>query len=93
MDDLDFVHQTVTVTASAGTAEPTDYPTVKDAFDAINAGTHQGNVIVNVVTNTTETASAVLNSSGAGSASYTSVLVRPYNDGVTVAGRPFKAAG
>ncbi len=83
----------VTVTATAGTAGPTDYPTVKDAFDAINAGTHQGDIIVNVVTNTTETASAVLNSSGAGSASYTSVLVRPYNDGVTVSGATLQGRG
>ena len=83
----------VTVTATAGTAGPTDYPTVKDAFDAINAGTHQGDIIVNVVTNTTETASAVLNSSGAGSASYTSVLVRPYNDGVTVSGPSLQGRG
>lgn len=83
----------VTVTATAGTAGPTDYPTVKDAFDAINAGTHQGDIVVNVVTNTTESASAVLNSSGAGSASYTSVVIRPYNDGVTVAGATLQGRG
>ena len=67
----------VSVTATAGTPGPTAYPTLKDAFDAINAGTHQGAVSVLIVTSTTETASAVLNNSGAGSANYTSVLVRP----------------
>ena len=74
----------VTVTASAGTPGPTDYPTLKDAFDAINAGTHQGDITADIVTSTTESAPAVLNSSGAGPASYTSVLVRPSNDGVTI---------
>ncbi|MEO8275263.1 MAG: Calx-beta domain-containing protein [Thermoanaerobaculia bacterium] len=74
----------VTVTATAGTPGPTDYPTVKDAFDAINAGTHQGDITVSVIVSTTETAPAVLNSSGAGAAVYTSVLVRPSNDGVSI---------
>ncbi|MBK7934620.1 MAG: hypothetical protein IPK01_14345 [Acidobacteria bacterium] len=75
----------VSVTATAGTPGPTAYPTLKDAFDAINAGTHQGAVSVLIVTSTTETASAVLNNSGAGSANYTSVLVRP-NAVVSVTG-------
>ena len=66
----------VTVTATAGTTGPTGYNTVKEAFDAINAGTHQGAVTVSVNANTTETASAVLNASG-GTSAYTSVLVRP----------------
>lgn len=76
----------VTVTATTGTTGPTDYPTLKDAFDAVNAGTHTGVVTVSIVTNTTETAPAVLNSSGAGSASYTSLTVRPTADNVTIAG-------
>ena len=77
----------VTVTATAGTTGPTDYTTLKGAFDAINAGTHQGAITIDIVANTTEGATpAVLNSSGAGSASYTSVLIRPTNDGVTIAG-------
>ena len=66
----------VTVTATAGTTGPTGYNTVKEAFDAINAGTHQGAVTVSINANTTETASAVLNASG-GTSAYTSVLVRP----------------
>src|ERR1044071_5847539 len=53
------------------------YPTLKDAFDAINAGIHTGAVSVSVVLDTTETASAVLNASGSGSASYTSVTINP----------------
>lgn len=77
----------VTVTATAGTTGPTDYGTLKLAFDAINAGTHQGAITVSIVASTTEGATpAVLNSSGAGSALYTSVLIQPTNDGVTVDG-------
>ena len=74
--DNDGPASPVTVTATAGTTGPTGYNTVKEAFDAINAGTHQGSITVLINADTTETASAVLNASG-GTASYTSVLVRP----------------
>lgn len=62
------------------------YPTLKDAIDAINAGTHTGAITVDVMANTAETAPSVLNASGAGAANYTSIIIRPGNDGVTVAG-------
>ncbi|MEO8209052.1 MAG: T9SS type A sorting domain-containing protein [bacterium] len=66
---------------------PATYPTLKDAFDAINAGTHTGAVTVDIVLGTTETATAALNASGTGSASYTSVVVTTSNGaGVTVGG-------
>lgn len=68
---------TVSVTATAGTTGPTGYSTLKGAFDAINAGTHQGDITILINGNTTETASAVLNNSGSGAALYTSVLIRP----------------
>src|SRR5437764_3610923 len=78
--------QNVNVTATAGTASAS-YTTLKGAFDAINAGTHQGAITVDIALSTTEGATpAVLNSSGAGSAVYTSVLIRPSADGVTVTG-------
>jgi hypothetical protein len=64
--------QNVNVNPGAGS-----YPTLKAAFDAINAGTHTGAVTVNIVGDTTEAASAVLNASGAGSASYTSIVISP----------------
>ncbi|MBX7211996.1 MAG: hypothetical protein K1X78_27065 [Verrucomicrobiaceae bacterium] len=67
----------VSVTATAGTPGPTSYTTLKDAFDAVNAGTHQGAVTMSVTANTTETAPAVLSASGTGSASYTSVGISP----------------
>jgi FG-GAP-like repeat/NPCBM-associated, NEW3 domain of alpha-galactosidase len=79
--------QNVNVTATGGTTNAT-YATVKAAFDAVNAGTHTGAVTFDVVANTTEPSntSAVLNSSGAGAASYTSLLIRPAADNVTVSG-------
>ncbi len=67
----------VSVTATAGTPGPTSYTTLKGAFDAINAGTHQAAVSVSITGNTTETASAVINASGSGSANYTSVTIMP----------------
>ncbi len=67
----------VNVTASGGTPGPTTYTTLKLAFDAINAGTHTGMIQLLFTANTTETASAVLNASGTGSASYSSILIQP----------------
>ena len=88
---LSVVSQTawaqVSVTATAGTLGPTPYVTLKDAFDAINAGTHQGAITIGISANTTEAAApCVLNSSGAGSALYTAVSIRPTADAVTVSG-------
>jgi hypothetical protein len=53
------------------------YATLKEAFDAINAGTHTGAVTIGINANLTETASAVLNASGSGGANYTSVVITP----------------
>ena len=83
----------VRVTATAGNTGPTFYGTLKDAFDAINAGMHQGAINIDIQCDTVETASAVLNASGAPS-SYTSVLIRPSGgaarsiSGAIVAGSP-----
>ena len=78
--------QNVNVTATAGTAAAS-YTTLKGAFDAINAGTHQGAIVCNIALSTSEGATpAVLNSSGAGSAIYTSVLIQPSADGVSISG-------
>jgi len=64
--------QNIIVNPGAGS-----YPTLKDAFDAINAGTHTGAITISVVGNTTEASSAVLNASGTGAASYTSIGMSP----------------
>lgn len=63
--------QNVTVNPGAGS-----YATIKGAFDAINAGTHQGTITIAIVNNTTETAPAVLNASG-GTSNYTSITISP----------------
>lgn len=67
----------VEVSATGGTTGPTGYTTLKGAFDAVNAGTHTGTLDVAICGDTTETASAVLNASGSGSASYTAATIKP----------------
>ncbi|HEY0461476.1 MAG TPA: Calx-beta domain-containing protein [Pyrinomonadaceae bacterium] len=82
----------VTVTASAGTATGT-YNTLTEAIAAVNAGTHQGNIVISINQNTTEPGTVVINSTGAGAASYTSLLIRPTADGLTVAGASLQGRG
>src|SRR6218665_1967525 len=74
----------VQVVATAGVTGPTSYTDLGSAFAAINAGTHQGVIAVGISANTTETAPCVLNSSGAGSALYTSISIAPIADNITV---------
>jgi Secretion system C-terminal sorting domain len=64
--------QNVSVNPGAGA-----YPTLAGAFAAINAGAHTGAITVNIVNNTAETVSAVLNASGTGAASYTGITIQP----------------
>ena len=82
---FNYSYAQVDVAATAGTPIG-NYTTLKGAFDAINAGTHQGDIAISISANTTETASAVLNSSGAGSALYTNIGISPSVDGVTISG-------
>lgn len=76
----------IEVEATAGALGPTAYLDLKTAFDAINAGTHQGVINVEVCGNTTETASAVLNSGAVAPAAYTGVTVRPVGAARTITG-------
>src|SRR5215471_5629176 len=85
----------VSVTATAGDPGPTNYTTLGNAFAAINAGVPQGAITISLVGDTDETTvSAVLNASGSGAASYTSVLISPSGgvtrtiSGATTAGNP-----
>lgn len=66
----------VDLTATGGTLNAS-YITLKAAFDAINTGTHTGVITIGISGNTTETATAVLNASGSGSANYTSITISP----------------
>ena len=76
----------VEVEATAGTLGPIAYPDLASAIAAINAGTHQGAINVEICASTVETGAMFLNSNGAGSAIYTSVTIRPLNDGLTISG-------
>ena len=65
--------QNVTVNPGAGS-----YPDLASAFAAINAGTHTGVITVSIINDTPEPAGgAILNASGSGAASYTSILITP----------------
>jgi len=66
----------VTLTATSGTASA-NYSTFSAAIAAVNNGTHKGNIVIKIHTNITETANTTLNGSGTGSASYTSIKIRP----------------
>lgn len=90
--DNDTASGPVTVTASAGTTSGT-YNTLTEAVAAINDGTHQGDITVNINQSVSEPGSVVINSSGAGAASYTSVLIRPTADSVVVSGASAQGRG
>lgn len=54
------------------------YPTVNDAFLAINNGVHTGAITIDITGNTTEPSTPIpLLASGQSSASYTSIVLRP----------------
>jgi hypothetical protein len=69
----------IVVTSSGGTTLMNTYSTLKQAFDAINAGTaHSGVITIAIIGNSIETASAVLNASGTGAppSSYSSIGIQ-----------------
>ncbi len=76
------LHAQVTKTVGAGG----DYTTLKSAFDDINAGIITGNIELQVIDDITETALAVLNASGSGSASYTAIKIYPTVSGKSISG-------
>ncbi|MEI6143568.1 MAG: hypothetical protein WCP85_30100, partial [Mariniphaga sp.] len=76
----------ISVTATVGTLGPSTYTTLKEAFDAVNLGAHQGLITIQVTASTSEAASAVLNASGNGLASYTSITIYPTSSGLSISG-------
>jgi hypothetical protein len=63
------------------------YNNLGSAFTAINTGNiHTGSIIILVTANTIENSPAVLNASGAGACSYSTVVIQPGSDVVTIAG-------
>ncbi len=86
--DIHRASAQVSVTATAGNPGPTNYTTVNAAFDAVNAGTHQGAIEFLVTGNTTEPATpSALVSSGTGAASYSALVIRPQGDRI-ISGLP-----
>ena len=85
MGAYEYAVGNVYVTATAGTGSGI-YASIKDAFDKINDGTHQGVITTILNGSTTEIASAVLNASGSGSASYSSLNLYPSSTGFSVSG-------
>lgn len=62
------------------------YSTLKQTFDAINAGTHTGALEIRLNKSTTETVVAVLNASGTGSANYSSINIFPTAANIIISG-------
>jgi len=62
------------------------FDNLKLAFDAINAGMHTGALDIKINSSITQNVSAVLNASGTGSASYTSIHVYPTVTGLSING-------
>ena len=82
----------VSVTATAGTANG-NYTNLTTAIAAVNAGTHQGAIVISVNASVTEPGTVVIHSSGAGAANYTSILIRPTGDAITVSGASVQGRG
>ncbi|MFN0200922.1 MAG: T9SS type A sorting domain-containing protein [Bacteroidia bacterium] len=62
------------------------YATLQAAFAVVNDGTYTGAVQISITANTTEPATAVLNASGAGAASYSAVTIMPVGGARIVSG-------
>ncbi len=82
---IEYTPPYVEVNATVGTSLAY-YPTLKDAFDKVNNGTHKGNITIKIKNNTTEPVSAVLNASGTGGSSYASLNIYPTVTGLSVSG-------
>ncbi|HJV18498.1 MAG TPA: hypothetical protein VJ552_01355, partial [Sediminibacterium sp.] len=74
----------VSLTATQGNTTGS-FTTLKAAFDAINLGTHKGNIVIQINANVNETASAVLKQSGYNSVSnYSGITIYPTVAGLTI---------
>ncbi len=62
------------------------YNDLKTAFAQINNGVWTGAISIRLLGSTTESSTAILNASGSGSASYSSVLIYPDAAGLTISG-------
>ncbi len=63
------------------------YSSLKGAFDALNNGTlNTGDFEIRIISNVTESSSAILNASGTGSSNYNSVTIFPTGSGYSISG-------
>jgi len=69
--------QTNNITVSDNNFTVGSYNTLKEAFDAVNAGTHTGTITMTVNLDTVETAMTNITYSGNGLANYTSITISP----------------
>ena len=68
----------IQVNATQANQGPTCYASLREAFNAVNAGTHKGAITISVNGSTSETASATLYQSGyGGNSSYTTLKILP----------------
>jgi hypothetical protein len=70
------VNAQISLTSTSGTTTGT-YSNISSAFAAINAGTHQGVITINVVGNTTEPAVVTALLKSASPSNYSSILITP----------------
>jgi hypothetical protein len=75
----------VNVQATAGTTTGT-YTTLNAAFAAINAGTHQGAININITGNTIEPATPVDLLKSASPSNYTQITIKPQGGNFTITG-------
>lgn len=77
------VSQRMSITATEGAATG-NYATLNEVFDAINSGTHKGDITISVNGNTSLTTTATLNAGGSGL--YNSVKIVPNGGASTIIG-------
>jgi hypothetical protein len=82
---IEYTASNIEVNATIGTLTD-NYPSLKAAFDKINDGTHKGEITIKIKSSTTEVSSAILNASGTGSSSYSSVYIYPTETGLSING-------
>ncbi|HEY3386594.1 MAG TPA: hypothetical protein VGK46_08800 [Saprospiraceae bacterium] len=67
----------VQVSSTGGNNGPVVYSTLKEAFDVINSGVHTATITIEISGDCVEPLSAILNASGMGDASYSSIHLSP----------------
>jgi len=73
--------QTIRTVGTAG-----NYTSLRTAFAAINNGTVQGEIILQIISSVADNTVATLNASGTGSANYSSITIYPTGSGHTLSG-------